>query len=112
MFDRVIALSETHLTFPKLPPYNVLVVYDIPLKCCSCRRNGFRSRGSQPNIFIMINWGEDKQNTTGVDDTRAIPGQLIKKFRSTAEKQPTVTENEGYLNCRMCEISGTYCYTL
>ena len=60
----------------------------------------------------MINWGEGKRNTTGVDDIGAIPERLIKIVWSTAEKQPTVTENEGYLNYRMCEISGTYCYTL
>ena len=54
----------------------------------------------------MINWAEDEHNTTSVDDARAISEQLIKIDQSTAEKQPTESENEGYVNYRMCEIDG------
>ena len=61
----------------------------------------FRSRGPQQNILIMINWAEDERNTTGVDDARVISEQLIKIVQSTAEKQPTESENEGYVNYRI-----------
>ena len=95
---------------PELPPYNVLLGYEIfPLKklcAVGADATAFRSRGPQPNILIMINWAEDERNTTGVDDARAISDQLIQIVQSTAEKQPTESENEGYVNYRMCENDG------
>ena len=104
------ALTEKHPTSPELPPYNILVVYEMfsLKKVCTVGADAmaFRSRGPQPNILTLINWAEDERNTTGVDDARAISDQLIKIVQSTAEKQPTESENEGYLNYRMCEIGG------
>lgn len=115
MYDRVVALSETHPKSPELPPHNILTIYEFFQlnKLCTVHpeATAFRSRGPQVNIAFIISWDTGDKDPNGVDNARAISQELTKVVDSTAVRQPTVGENEGYMNYGMCEAGGILSHT-
>jgi hypothetical protein len=113
LFGRVVLLSETHPKQHELPPFDLTVAYEyIPLKkVCSVSSDAtaFRSRGPQPNIVVVVSWEKENQDSPNVDNARSISQELIKIIESTAERQPTQDENEGYMNYGMCETRNMPC---
>jgi hypothetical protein len=105
MFDRVVAMSANHPKQSTLPPFDIMVGYEfIPLqKVCSVSPDatGFRSRGPQPNIVMVISWDQEEEGED-VQHARGFAQELVKVIDATQERQLQEHENYEYGNYGVC----------
>ena len=103
LFDCVVASTATHPQDPKLPPFNVMVGYEFisykKINSVPPDATAFRSRGSQPNVVVVITW--DKEDEGDVDHARMMTQDCVKIIEATAERTLKENENHFYSNYGM-----------